>query len=152
MRKRRLFKCKLLTLVECSQHLNTFFSRKRYASDTNRHRSTPTAFFATTTMPLQVKQQDPIESKLQQQQQQQQQQQTMSLFSMATTNSPPIGKCLKQKYKACEHVPIECMRCSIDRNRSAADCVYGQPMYTNCTVHNFTECQVSNTKHLYRVN
>ena len=53
-----------------------------------------------------------------------------------------ILKCTKQSKKGCNTVPIECMKCSIDENPRSADCIYGEPIETNCTVNKFTKCQV----------
>ena len=38
-------------------------------------------------------------------------------------------------------MPLSCIDCSIDQNPKSADCVYGQPIETNCTVKSFAKCQ-----------
>ncbi len=48
-------------------------------------------------------------------------------------------KCFKKIYKYCHLMPIECLDCSIDNNSLSPNCIYGQPIKTNCSVKNFTE-------------
>ena len=49
---------------------------------------------------------------------------------------------MKQLFKECSRVPIDCMKCDIDGNPQSADCIYGQPIVTNCNVSEFTKCKV----------
>lgn len=49
-------------------------------------------------------------------------------------------KCSNFKYKYCSALPVECIKCSIDRDPSAANCVYGEFLETNCSVDQSIEC------------
>jgi hypothetical protein len=51
------------------------------------------------------------------------------------------SKCFKQKYKQCNAIPVDCMRCAIDKSPQSADCVYGEILETECTVSGHIECQ-----------
>ncbi len=51
------------------------------------------------------------------------------------------AKCPKYKHKHCSALPLECMNCSIDRRSESADCVYGAPLETDCSVDQSIECQ-----------
>ena len=68
----------------------------------------------------------------------------LHIFNNELNSNENLLKCLKQSKKDCNTVPIECMKCSIDENPKSADCIYGEPFITNCTVNKITKCQVIN--------
>lgn len=53
---------------------------------------------------------------------------------------PRAKKCSNFKYKYCSALPVECLKCSIDRDPSAANCVYGEFLETDCSVDQSIEC------------